>query len=206
MTSVSCKILGFPVFLESSNNFCGVKSLLNLFPDLTIATSLFPKHLLQFTVLLEILRLHMFCFLLPGNQQVTSSKTELRKSNKRTKRKPRVLFSQTQIFELERRFKHQKYLSAPEREQMAQGLKLTPTQVKIWFQNRRYKNKRQKIEKSNLEKAKAVAETPFVSSSGFELPYGQGFYGLQGGGAHLSDYVGDGSGATGIRFNEYCYN
>nr|CAH7745976.1 unnamed protein product [Callosobruchus chinensis] len=74
----------------------------------------------------------------PKAQQVTSSNTELRKSaRQRTKRKPRVLFSQAQIYELEQRFKRQKYLSAPEREQMAQGLKLTPTQVKIWFQNRR---------------------------------------------------------------------
>ncbi|XP_031839379.1 homeobox protein Nkx-2.5 [Nomia melanderi] len=79
---------------------------------------------------------------------VTSSKTELRKSQsgKRTKRKPRVLFSQTQVFELEQRFKQQRYLSAPERELLAQTLKLTSTQVKIWFQNRRYKNKRARIE------------------------------------------------------------
>ncbi|XP_076244977.1 uncharacterized protein LOC143185674 [Calliopsis andreniformis] len=79
---------------------------------------------------------------------VTSSKTELRKSQsgKRTKRKPRVLFSQTQVYELEQRFKQQRYLSAPEREMLAQTLKLTSTQVKIWFQNRRYKNKRARIE------------------------------------------------------------
>ncbi|XP_063976804.1 homeobox protein Nkx-2.3-like [Diachasmimorpha longicaudata] len=79
---------------------------------------------------------------------VTSSKTELRKnqSGKRTKRKPRVLFSQAQVYELEQRFKQQRYLSAPEREVLASGLKLTSTQVKIWFQNRRYKNKRAKIE------------------------------------------------------------
>ncbi|KAJ8938007.1 hypothetical protein NQ318_022940 [Aromia moschata] len=78
------------------------------------------------------------------------------------KGKPRVLFSQAQVYELEQRFKQQKYLSAPEREQMAQGLKLTPTQVKIWFQNRRYKSKRQKIEKSELEKK---ADTSVTSSS-----------------------------------------
>lgn len=55
----------------------------------------------------------------------------------RSRRKPRVLFSQAQVFELERRFKQQRYLSAPEREHLASSLKLTSTQVKIWFQNRR---------------------------------------------------------------------
>uniref|UniRef100_K7GGX3 Homeobox domain-containing protein n=1 Tax=Pelodiscus sinensis TaxID=13735 RepID=K7GGX3_PELSI len=66
----------------------------------------------------------------------------------RQRRKPRVLFSQAQVFELERRFKQQKYLSAPEREHLASLLKLTSTQVKIWFQNRRYKCKRQRQDKS----------------------------------------------------------
>lgn len=46
------------------------------------------------------------------------------------------------MFELEKRFKHQRYLSAPERDQLAQMLNLTSQQVKIWFQNKRYKMKR----------------------------------------------------------------
>jgi len=57
-----------------------------------------------------------------------------------------VLFSKAQTYELERRFRHQRYLSAPEREQLAHLLRLTPTQVKIWFQNHRYKMKRARIE------------------------------------------------------------
>ncbi|KAM9357475.1 homeobox protein Nkx-2.5 [Symphorus nematophorus] len=66
----------------------------------------------------------------------------------RRRRKPRVLFSQAQVYELERRFKQQRYLSAPERDHLAGMLKLTPTQVKIWFQNRRYKCKRQRQDQS----------------------------------------------------------
>lgn len=64
------------------------------------------------------------------------------------RRKPRVLFSQDQVSELERRFRHQRYLSGPEREHLAHILKLTSTQVKIWFQNRRYKCKRQNQDKT----------------------------------------------------------
>ncbi|XP_075462836.1 uncharacterized protein LOC142498477 [Ascaphus truei] len=60
-----------------------------------------------------------------------------------SRRKRRVLFSQTQVYELEKRFEHQKYLTAPEREQLAKLIHLTPNQVKIWFQNHRYKMKRQ---------------------------------------------------------------
>ncbi|KAH7972593.1 hypothetical protein HPB52_013655 [Rhipicephalus sanguineus] len=41
----------------------------------------------------------------------------------------------------------QRYLSAPEREHLASIIRLTPTQVKIWFQNHRYKTKRARQEK-----------------------------------------------------------
>lgn len=54
------------------------------------------------------------------------------------KKRSRAAFSHAQVYELERRFAAQKYLSGPERADLARGLKLTETQVKIWFQNRRY--------------------------------------------------------------------
>lgn len=38
-----------------------------------------------------------------------------------------------QVYELERRFKQQRYLSAPEREHLAQLIQLTPTQVRTHF-------------------------------------------------------------------------
>ncbi|XP_034017807.1 NK2 homeobox 2b [Thalassophryne amazonica] len=62
--------------------------------------------------------------------------------------KRRVLFSKAQTFELERRFRQQRYLSATEREHLAGLIRLTPTQVKIWFQNHRYKMKRARTERS----------------------------------------------------------
>jgi len=52
-------------------------------------------------------------------------------SDQDKKRKRRVLFTKAQTYELDRRFRHQKYLSAPERESLANMIGLTPTQVKI---------------------------------------------------------------------------
>ena len=76
---------------------------------------------------------------------------------KTRKRRPRGLFSHAQIYELERRYALQKYLTAHEREQLANMLRLTETQVKIWFQNRRYKNKRQQLENARLSPKSAAA-------------------------------------------------
>ncbi len=67
------------------------------------------------------------------------------------KKKRRVLFSKAQTYELERRFRQQRYLSAPEREHLASIIRLTPVQVKIWFQNHRYKLKRARQEKGLQE-------------------------------------------------------
>ncbi|KAJ1141126.1 hypothetical protein NDU88_007461 [Pleurodeles waltl] len=91
---------------------------------------------------------HKLCFLKKSSEGEELRPEELDRPKQRSRRKPRVLFSQAQVFELERRFKQQRYLSAPEREHLASSLKLTSTQVKIWFQNRRYKCKRQRQDKS----------------------------------------------------------
>ena len=65
------------------------------------------------------------------------------------KRKRRILFTKHQTFELEKRFRQQRYLSAHERENLAHLINLSPTQVKIWFQNHRYKIKRARQEKAS---------------------------------------------------------
>lgn len=52
------------------------------------------------------------------------------------RRKRRILFSQAQVNELERCFKQRAYLTAPERESLAQRIQLTPTQVSNFIGSR----------------------------------------------------------------------
>ncbi|XP_008299787.1 transcription factor LBX1-like [Stegastes partitus] len=73
------------------------------------------------------------------------------------RRKSRTAFTNHQIYELEKRFLYQKYLSPADRDQIAQHLGLTNAQVITWFQNRRAKLKRDLEEmKADVESAKAV--------------------------------------------------
>jgi len=59
------------------------------------------------------------------------------------KKKTRTVFSRGQVEQLETTFETKRYLSSAERSGLAVLLHLTETQVKIWFQNRRNKWKRQ---------------------------------------------------------------
>uniref|UniRef100_A0AC35UC50 Homeobox domain-containing protein n=1 Tax=Rhabditophanes sp. KR3021 TaxID=114890 RepID=A0AC35UC50_9BILA len=57
-------------------------------------------------------------------------------------RRPRTTFTSEQLIKLENEFSQTKYLSRPRRYRLAQELMLSETQIKIWFQNRRMKSRR----------------------------------------------------------------
>ncbi|CAD7666692.1 unnamed protein product [Nyctereutes procyonoides] len=66
------------------------------------------------------------------------------------KQKMRTVFSQIQLYVLNDRYQRQKYLSFQQMQELSNILNLSYKQVKIWFQNRRMKSKRQ--QKRNLQK------------------------------------------------------
>lgn len=123
-------------------------------------------------------------------------------SNKR-KKKTRTVFSRSQVFQLESTFDMKRYenyilenwvkvdfffryLSSSERAGLAASLHLTETQVKIWFQNRRNKWKRQlaaELEAANMaHAAQRLVRVPILyhESAGTTIrhPFDQNHLGL----------------------------
>ncbi|XP_043087069.1 homeobox protein HMX3 isoform X2 [Puntigrus tetrazona] len=81
------------------------------------------------------------------------------------KKKTRTVFSRAQVFQLESTFDLKRYLSSSERAGLAAALHLSETQVKIWFQNRRNKWKRQiaaELEAASLGHAQRIVRVPVL--------------------------------------------
>lgn len=80
----------------------------------------------------------------PAGEALGSSESEAEQPAPRQKkpRRSRTIFTELQLMGLEKKFQKQKYLSTPDRLDLAQSLGLTQLQVKTWYQNRRMKWKK----------------------------------------------------------------
>lgn len=89
----------------------------------------------------------------PGPYAVLSKDT-MPQTYKRKRSWSRAVFSNLQRKGLEKRFEIQKYVTKPDRKQLAAMLGLTDAQVKVWFQNRRMKWRHSKEAQAQKDKEK----------------------------------------------------
>ncbi|XP_042303907.1 homeobox protein BarH-like 1 isoform X1 [Sceloporus undulatus] len=93
------------------------------------------------------LELHFRGKLEPGAAGAASEAGSKAKKGRRS----RTVFTELQLMGLEKRFEKQKYLSTPDRIDLAESLGLSQLQVKTWYQNRRMKWKKIVLQGGGLE-------------------------------------------------------
>uniref|UniRef100_A0A8C9LFZ9 Homeobox domain-containing protein n=1 Tax=Pavo cristatus TaxID=9049 RepID=A0A8C9LFZ9_PAVCR len=98
----------------------------------------------------------------------------------RTREKYRVVYTDHQRLELEKEFHYNRYITIRRKSELAANLRLSERQVKIWFQNRRAKERKLMKKKmthfdgSNLGSMQSdsgsVSPMPLLLNKHYELP------------------------------------
>ncbi|XP_056344210.1 H2.0-like homeobox protein isoform X2 [Oenanthe melanoleuca] len=94
------------------------------------------------------------------------TKDTLPQTYKRKRSWSRAVFSNLQRKGLEKRFEIQKYVTKPDRKQLAAMLGLTDAQVKVWFQNRRMKWRHSKEAQAQKDKEPPPEPEPAAQRAG----------------------------------------
>lgn len=136
----------------------------NLVPDEPTSSSSNPPTCTTTTTNFEHLSslLNATCSSSNLNDSINESISMLENNKKKT----RTVFSRSQIFRLESMFELKRYLSSSERSSLAKNLNLTETQVKIWFQNRRMKWKRNQKEGGEANESSEASGSQILEATG----------------------------------------
>ena len=97
--------------------------------------------------------------LLPGRRR-------RRKLGRKVKiKRPRTSFNRDQLAILEKEFAANPYLTEARRQNLAQSLELQESQIKIWFQNKRAKMKKDQSQKILTEKEAVISSSSKIEAA-----------------------------------------
>lgn len=118
------------------------------------------------TFLLLNMIFNIFFFICFFFSVIPNTKGELKASIVKRKRK-RTMFTTEQIQTLESFYKRRPYITREERQMFVDNLHISDSSVKVWFQNRRLREKRDKEEREAeaLELANSTNEETFYSTN-----------------------------------------